>query len=91
MRTDIRESPALKIDVSVRTVVLLRFGGNVLAQVRLNRGFLVPGGREVEAETAGAGVPGNFWVVGLGAADGGDVLNAKGGALASGFYLGGLH
>lgn len=78
MRADVGETTTVEVNVSVRAVVLLRLGGNVVLQVGLDGFFLVPGAGEVETETAGAGVPGDFGVVGLGAADGGYILCRRG-------------
>lgn len=56
MSGDIRESAAGKVGI-VR-VVLLGLGADVVVQVVLDCGVLVPGTREVVGETTGRRIPG---------------------------------
>lgn len=71
MRRNIRISAVAKVGVSAK--VLPGGRANVVVQIRGHRGCLVIRAREIVAEAARAGGPGDLGADGLGAADGGDV------------------
>ena len=63
---------ATAVEVGVLLVVLLGLLADVVVEVVLHSEFLVPGTREVVAETTGAAVPRDLGEGRLGAADGSD-------------------
>lgn len=71
MRRNIRISAIAKVGVSAK--VLPGGRANVVVQIRGHRGCLVIRAREIVAEAARAGGPGDLGADGLGAADGGDI------------------
>lgn len=71
MRRNIRISAVAKVGVSAK--VLPGGRANVVVQIRGHRGCLVIRAREIVAEAARAGGPGDLGADRLGAADGGDV------------------
>ena len=62
MRSNIRESAAFEVSVAIGRIVVFCSSTDVIAQVGLDGVLLIPGPREVEAETAAASIPSMLWV-----------------------------